>query len=114
MHPEIPAGSLAPVPVVLRKEDIRAVFNTAVHQSDYVVGLHRLVYGDLWDRIEQLEDYCRCSVEMSHFIFDLAMDWDARLPGVMKGGAWMNNGFSSLGMPATGWEVIPAPYTLKP
>lgn len=113
MHnPNVPVCDNPVVPVLLTKDAIRAVFAAAVHQQDYVVGLHKLVYGEVWGRIAVATGYCRCSVEMNHFIFDLAMAWDARLPNVMKGGAWMNWGFSSVGMPATGWEIIPAPYTL--
>ena len=116
MHPpDVPAGSPAPVPVTLTPEAIRAVFTAAVHQQDYVVGLHKLVYGDeVWDRIAVATGFCQCSVEMNKFIFDLAMKWDARLPNVMKGGAWMNYGFSSTGGPDKGWDVIPAPCTLLP
>ena len=117
--PVIPAGDHPAIPasVLLSRAAVEALFSATLQQSEYIIGLHRLVYGPLWDQISYLDGHVRCSEEVSKFIFRLAIAWDrahqptdGQLP-FMAGGAWMNYGFSSLGMPATGWEVIPAPVT---
>lgn len=106
---------LPPKTVRVTKEQIREVFAAARQPADYVIGMHRLVYGaEDWSRILKVTDFVKCSSELQVFAMSQAFEWDRRFaPDLQPGGTWMNYGFSALGMPELGWEVITAPAILR-
>ncbi|RLA96351.1 MAG: hypothetical protein DRG83_17505, partial [Deltaproteobacteria bacterium] len=82
-------------PMKLSKEKIDAIFASANHQIDYLVGLYRAIFPD-YDRIEQLEGFPEVDQTTSDYIWKKAIDFDRKHhPEVFAGGLWMNHGFSS-------------------
>ena len=102
-------------PVVLRREEVDALFETHTHQAELIIALHELVYGkEKWDKIETLTDFCKSSEECSKYIMEKFITFDKQHhSGVMAGGLWMNNGFSSLDTsiqdPEGFFIIVPAP-----
>jgi len=90
----------------LSEAQIDKIFEEAKDQSDYIVGIYRLVFPD-WDDIEAVNGWPTISKKTSEYIFDKAMEFDAKHhPDVIMGGMWMNNGFSTLdGEHLALWEV---------
>jgi hypothetical protein len=81
--------------MMLKREDVEKVFLEAKEQTDYLMGIYRLVFPD-FERIERIEQWPSCSEWTWKEICKLAMAWDKEhCPHVMGGGAWMNHGFSS-------------------
>ncbi len=101
--------------VTLNRDDVLALFASAEHQSDYLIGLYRMVYGDVWESIEKVNGWPAVSEATAKLLVGYCIKYDkANHPGVMAGGLWLNNGFSSSGGKVDrAWVVIPAPVTLK-
>ena len=92
---------------------VQALFETATTQSEYILGLFRMVHPD-FDEIVRLGDYVSCSRETWLEICGLAQMADRRIaPKCLPGGAWMNYGFSAThGEPGADlalWYVAPCP-----
>ncbi len=83
--------------VDLTKDTIDKIFEDAEHQTDYVIGLFKAVYGEIWDNVKKFTDYTAVSEGTAHYIMKKAIDFDTKQKyrNVMKGGMWMNSGFSS-------------------
>lgn len=95
----------------LTPEMIDKVFADAKHQADYVIGLYRIAYPD-FDNIAHVDGFPSISHETADYIFKKAIDFDAiHHPDVVKGGAWLNNGFTVDDV--TDWTVIPCEVTYK-
>ena len=108
--------------VRLAESDIRAVFEAAKSQSDYIHGIYRLVFPNL-DNISFVDGIPRCSRELSYTIYNLAIAWDRKhaletgqirggQPTFFPGGAWMNWGFG-VSEALAGFNVETCPVALK-
>lgn len=81
--------------MVLSKEAIKEVFMQAGDQTDYVIGLYKLVVPD-FDSVEDMGGFPEVNQESDKLIFKLAIDFDKQHhPNVTAGGAWLNYGFNT-------------------
>lgn len=82
--------------VSLPKKAIDQVFEEATHQSDYLIGLYRLVIPE-WDALVRMigVGYPAVSYKTWDYICRKAIAFDKEhLPQVLAGGLWINSGFS--------------------
>lgn len=103
----------------LNPEAIDQIFAAHEHQWDVFFALHRLLYDGsakdrpAWDSIEKLCGWPRMGPEVSKYIRKLFLEFDQKHhPKVITGGLWMNSGWST-DKELDGWQVEPAPATLK-
>ena len=89
--------------IKLDPEAVTRLFNTATTQSDYILGLYKMVHPD-FDQIREFKGYPVCSKETWSKIASLAVRFDGLknkdrdfAKQVMPGGAWMNSGFTVIG-----------------
>ena len=81
--------------VLLNEAAVRAAFEAATSQEDYLVALYRMVLPD-WDTIERVERWPACNDTTWKAICRLAQEADRRLRlDVLPGGAWLNHGFTT-------------------
>ena len=74
---------------------IDEIFDQAMQQSDYVLGLYRLAVPD-FDQVPGPVPYPKVPKDVHAYIFHKAIAWDkAHVPNVMAGGAWLCCGFSA-------------------
>ena len=77
------------------KDQIKAIFAKHDHQETVLIDLYRIVFPD-WDKIRRIEGFPEAGIALWKFICDLFIDFDRKHhPDCLKGGAWMNSGFSS-------------------
>ena len=89
---------------VTRKE-INKIFDEAEHQADVAIGLYKLAFPD-WDDITKVDGFPKVSKSMNKHIFRKFIEFDEKHhPNVIKGGLWLNNGFSSLEADHLDWEI---------
>ena len=101
--------------IKLQKADVENLFENVEHQSDIVVQLHIMCYGqEVWNRIKSLQDFCHCSKETNLYLTRLCQEFDLKHHKSFPGGAWLNYGFASdsadekLGF----LEIRPADFTV--
>jgi len=76
------------------KRDVIAIFDKANHQQDALLDIYRLFIPN-FDDIKKIENWPSCGQRMWKWICDQFVDFDAvHHPNVVKGGIWINNGFS--------------------
>jgi hypothetical protein len=86
------------------KEHIEAIFCKHGHQENVLIDLYRIVFPD-WDKIRRIEGFPEAGNALWKFICDLFIDFDRKHhPDCLKGGAWMNSGFSSNSKLGS-WEI---------
>jgi hypothetical protein len=95
------------MPIVrLNEETVRAAFDQAASQAEYLTAIYRLVIPNL-DMAERIDKWPTCNDKTWEAICCMAQAADRRLRlNVLPGGAWLNHGFSaekSLGL--GDWEV---------
>lgn len=79
-----------------KQQEVRDTFEKSESQSDVLLALYRMVIPD-FDGMVQYNGWPKAGKAINEFIFRLFMRFDSQHhPGVMHGGLWMNNGFSSL------------------
>jgi hypothetical protein len=101
-------------PMPLTKAAINEVFEDAEHQGEYTIGLYKLAYPTLWDRVLKVNGYPSISKVTAEYIMGKAMEFDKEHhPKVMCGGLWLNNGFSTLDETVPDWVVHPCDVDLK-
>ena len=89
----------------IKEADVKAIFETATEQADYIVGIYKLVFPD-WDAIDKIKGWPSINEHTWKAICRMAMDWDKLHTDCLAGGAWMNSGFSSLhGKDLPNWAV---------
>lgn len=103
----------------LTKDRIDEIFDAADTTEDYVVGLFKEVVPG-WENVEKIDGFVACGRAMGDFImkraikFDTALEPDEEQPRVMRGGMWMNSGFSTVGADELGdWEISLPNITYK-
>ncbi len=98
--------------IKITKEEIDNIFSSAKEQGEYVLNLYRLVFPN-WNEIEKLEGFPLCSFETSEYITRKAMDFDKiHHPNVMRGGIWLNHGFS-IDRSMKPWTIKQCKFILK-
>jgi hypothetical protein len=102
--------------MMLDPKKVTALFETETHHADVLVEIFKMIYPE-WDSIAKIDGYPRCSRETNRELMRLFIEFDNKHhPGCIRGGAWMNYGFSTA--PESSalqlWEVLPAPVILKP
>jgi len=101
----------------LTEDMVKALFDAASHQVDYVVGLYKLAIpiGYHWDNIDKLGGFPAVSKATSNALYALAMAFDkTHHPKVFAGGAWLNNGFTVEPTMTEPWLVVwDTAYTAK-
>ena len=66
-------------------------------QLDVMLALYKIAFPQ-WDNIAAVDGWPKVSHRTWEYICDLFREFDRRMaPGVFAGGAWMNQGFSTLG-----------------
>lgn len=98
--------------ISLTQESIDTIFNTATHQTDYIIALYRVAFPD-WDNIASVDGHPQISKHTATHIFERAIAFDKiNHADVMAGGAWLNKGFSTLeSLPD--WRILPCDFTLQ-
>lgn len=92
---------------VLPSELIDAIFESAEHQSEYLLALYSLAQGD-FDLFKQVIGYPQVSKCTNEYLFQKAIDFDSiHHPKVLAGGLWMNKGFGTSD-DVPDWKVKPA------
>lgn len=77
-----------------KKEAVKQLFAENTHQAHVIEGLYKMVLPE-WDNIESINGWPKCGKPFWLWISQQFMDFDRiHHPGVFKGGAWMNSGFS--------------------
>ena len=90
--------------VKVDKKIIDACFEVE-HQADAMVNLYKLVFPD-WNEIAKIDGFPRCDKDLCVYICRCFIAFDEKHhPNVIKGGLWLNNGFSSLGADDLDWEI---------
>jgi len=85
--------------VRLDPDAVKAAFESASSQEDYLIALYRMVFPD-WDAVEFIERWPAVNDRTWKAICTLAMAWDQKhAPGYLAGGAWLNNGFTTATLP---------------
>ena len=93
--------------------DVVNIFTTAESQSDYIIGLHKLVYPN-WDEIVQFHGYTKVNERTWKTICNMAMEWDRKHVHSLSGGAWLNYGFSASNAEhLPDWTAEPCAYTVR-
>lgn len=98
--------------VMLDKEAVEKLFREAKSQEEYLVGLFKMVFPNWYD-IKQIGQWPVCNEKTWKWICQLCMDADERLKlDVMKGGAWLDKGFSTATLPdyAVEYDESKLPY----
>jgi hypothetical protein len=92
--------------VRLSEKAVRAAFEEAASQAEYLIALYRMVLPD-WDTIARVERWPACNETTWEAICRFAMDADRRLGlNVLPGGAWLNHGFTTgEGKHLADWQV---------
>jgi hypothetical protein len=81
--------------MIITKEEVEQIFASSNHQVEVVEALYRLVFPD-YDDITKLNGFPEAGERLSKLIWDKFFQFDfTHHPGVMPGGRWMNNGFST-------------------
>jgi hypothetical protein len=82
--------------IPLPKEKIDEIFEAAEDQRVYTINLYKVALPN-WDEISQVNGFPKVNSKTNEYIFQKAGKFDLeKHPGVMNGGLWLNNGFSSL------------------
>ena len=88
----------------LTEAQIDTCFEGKTQQSKCLIEIYKLVFPD-WDRIIEVKDWPVCGEAMWKYICTKFMEFDKlHHPGAVKGGMWLNNGFSS-SKDVKDWEV---------
>lgn len=78
----------------ITKRDIDEAFAVCDHQGDILLFFYRCMFPN-WNDIEKLDGWPKCNDWTWKYISRKFMDFDHKHhPDVMRGGAWMNSGFS--------------------
>lgn len=90
----------------LNQKEVEKLFEECNHQSDVIIGIYKMVFPQ-WNDIEKIDGWPTINKETSEKLFKLFIAFDKKYhPGVMAGGLWMKNGFSTLaGDNLALWEV---------
>lgn len=89
----------------LTKETIDKVFEQFDHQTDVCIGIYKLVFPN-WDNIEKVDGWPSISKNTNEYIMRKFISFDRiHHPDVIKGGIWLNYGFSSLNNNVPDWMV---------
>jgi len=76
------------------------------HQATILVELYRMAIPE-WDRVKKIDGWPIVSKKTNEYLFRKFMDFDWKHhKGVIRGGLWMNNGFST--------NAEPVPIELSP
>jgi hypothetical protein len=90
--------------VITLKDHIEAIFCKHDHQETVLIDLYRMVFPDC-DNIRRIDGFPEAGNDLWKFICDLFIDFDRKHhPDCLKGGAWMNSGFSSNSKLGS-WEI---------
>ncbi len=84
--------------------NLQTIFEESDHQNVVLAKIYRLVFPD-WEQIERIEGFPQVGQALWKYICNLFIEFDRdHHPGVLNGGAWINQGFSS--NPDLGpWEI---------
>tara|TARA_B100000614_G_C14545845_1_gene492055 strand:+ start:1714 stop:2082 length:369 start_codon:yes stop_codon:yes gene_type:complete len=83
---------------------LQIIFEQTDNQSSALVRIYQLLFPD-WDSIKQIEGFPEVGKEMWQYICQLFIEFDRQHhAGVLHGGIWLNNGFSSNDR-LDGWEI---------
>ena len=90
----------------LTEANVRAAFDQATNQEEYLIAIYRMVLPD-WDDIERIEHWPTCNDKTWKAICRMAQEADRRLRlNVLPGGAWLNHGFTTgEGKNLADWQV---------
>ena len=81
--------------IQLSKKQIDDCFEGKTHQSEVMLDIYKLVFPD-WDKIAKLEGWPKIGTVGGKYIAQKFMDFDREHHrGVLRGGLWLNNGFST-------------------
>lgn len=98
--------------MILTKEQVDGCFENARDQSEAFVALYKLVIPE-WDRVDKIKGWPKAGKEVDAYIFKKFIEYDGNHhPNVIKGGMWMNSGWSS-GEGLEDWEVTVDPEIIK-
>ncbi len=90
--------------ITITREEVERIFSISTHQVEVVEALYRLAFPD-YDEIMKLDGFPEAGEKLSKLIWNKFFDFDEKHhPNVMKGGRWMNNGFST-NKKLGDWEV---------
>ncbi len=74
---------------------LQEVFENHEHQNSVLVQLYKMLFPD-WDKIKRIEGFPEVGVALWQYICNLFIEFDRiHHPDILKGGAWINQGFSS-------------------
>jgi len=99
--------------VALDKNKVELLFQESDHQSNIIIGLYKMVYPE-WNNIQSVNGFPTINEYTNNQLFELFIEFDKKHhPEVYAGGAWLNNGFSSVNSDdLDDWTVLPVNVTL--
>ena len=91
--------------IKITKMDIDQCFEGIEHQADAAVALYKLAFPN-WDDITDIDGWPKAGRDMCEYIFRKFFEFDEKHhPDVIKGGLWLNKGFSTLNNDHLDWEI---------
>lgn len=94
-----------PMIFAITKEQIDKCFEGKDHQADVVVALYKLAFPN-WNSIAKIDGWPKVNKAVNEYIFRKFIEFDEKHhPNVIKGGRWMNNGFSTLDSDHLDWQI---------
>jgi hypothetical protein len=77
------------------QQRLQEIFEESEHQDSVIVKLYKMLFPD-WDKILRIEGFPTVGKALDVYIFNLFIEFDREHhPECFKGGAWLNQGFSS-------------------
>jgi len=74
---------------------LQKIFEDSEHQNTVMAKLYKLVFPD-WEKILRIEGFPEVGQALWDYICNLYIEFDrVHHPGCLKGGTWINQGFSS-------------------
>lgn len=75
--------------------NLQEIFDESEHQDSVIVKLYKLLFPD-WEKIQRIEGFPEVGQALWDYICNLFIEFDREHhPKCLKGGAWINYGFSS-------------------
>lgn len=77
------------------QQHLQKIFEQSDHQDSVTVKLYQMVFPD-WEKIHRIEGFPQVGQALWDYICNLFIEFDREHhPECLKGGAWINQGFSS-------------------
>ncbi|MFH2059650.1 MAG: hypothetical protein ABIJ59_12205 [Pseudomonadota bacterium] len=86
------------------QQHLKKIFEECDHQNSVISKLYKMLFPD-WEKIKSIEGFPKVGQDLWDYICNLFIEFDREHhPECLKGGAWINQGFSS-SYKLNPWEI---------